>query len=94
MSSGLSAQTDFSFQDYGKIADSNKSTLGIWFETNYNSNVLNNSVYYNSVFKTGITRQSMMAMESRVLSRNVAGTQETERLYFSLLGKNSTDSSK
>ena len=94
LSFGLSAQTDFSFQDYGKIADSNKSTLGIWFETNYNSNVLNNSVYYNSVFKTGITRQSMMTMESRVLKRNVAGTQETERLYFSWLGKNSTDSSK
>lgn len=88
------AQTDFSFEDFGKIEDSSNAKIGIWFETNYNSNVLNNSVYYNAVFQTGVTRQSMNNMEARVLGRNIAGTQETERLYYSWKSKKSSDSSK
>jgi len=90
----LIAQTDFSFEDYGKIGDSSRSHIGIWFETNFNSNVLNNSVYYNSVFQTGVTRKSMSNMESRVGNKNIAGTQETERLYYSWLSGSSNDSSK
>jgi len=88
------AQTDFSFEDYGHIEDSSNSKIGLWFETNFNSNVLNNSVYYNAIFQTGITRNSMKNMETRALGRNVAGTQETERLYYSWLSKKSNDSSK
>lgn len=90
----LIAQTDFSFQDYGNIHDSSKSTIGIWGEIYYNSNVLNNSVFYNSVFQSGITRQSMQNMETKVMKNNIAGTQETERLYFSWKAKNQKDSSK
>lgn len=86
------SQTDFSLQDFSMGNDSSNAKLGIWLENDYNSNVLNNSVYYNSVFKTGISRYSMLNMKGYALEKNQAGLQHSERLYYSWKSKKSSDS--
>ncbi|MGB0390552.1 MAG: DUF5723 family protein [Salibacteraceae bacterium] len=88
------AQPDFSIEQYGILKDSSNAKAGLWVENTFNSNVLNNSVYFNSVFGTGINRKSMQSMSQRALKTNIAGISETDRAYYSWMGKNKTDSFK
>ncbi|UTW61379.1 hypothetical protein KFE98_15350 [bacterium SCSIO 12741] len=91
LGSGIQAQSDFSLGDYS-LDDSSQIKVGVWFENHFNSNVISNSMYYNQLFKTTLSRSSQESMKGRLFKRNRAGNQETERIYASYKGKNSTDS--
>lgn len=76
------SQSDFSMSDY-QLKDSVFSKVGLFGETMYNSNVLNNSVFYGSLFKTKITRKSFLKMENKAMKNNRAGNYQSDRVYTS-----------
>lgn len=86
------AQPEFSIEEYGLLQDSSNAKAGFWVENSFNSNVLNNSVYFNSLFGSGINRKSMESMSNRTLKMNIAGIQESDRAYYAWKKKAASDS--